>query len=294
MYDKLFGSYLLNKGVLSAEALREILDEQQSIRVKIGVLAIRHGLMSGSQVEEVTQLQRTMDKRFGEIAVGKGYLTEEQVETLLAAQGGEVNLKVGQAAIDKGYLNYEQLDSELSLFEKESGLSQVQLLALRDGDPDRIVRELLDFSHLAAADLYYDYVSLFLRSAVRFLDRQPWLSLSLDDGMSAADLVTVTQRMQNGADLLTGFITDNDGLFSIAGAFAKMEMGGDRELAEASVGEFLNLHNGIFTVNMSDRGIKLDLQPPLVEAGLPYDGGDAVTVTVHLGDGQISLLLKPV
>lgn len=248
--------------------------------------------MNGTQVEEVCHVQKVTDKRFGEIAKEKGYLKEEQIEELLQCQSGESNLQLGQAAVDLGMLNYEQLEHELMEFEKTSGLSNVQLEALQDGSPDEVVRELLDFGDTADAPMYAEYVSLLLRNIVRFLDQQPWLSL--DSADHGGKKVVVSQKLLHSKGLLTVLRMTTDSFMEVAAGFAKMDFGGDMSVADASVTEFLNQHNGIFTVNMSDQGKTVKLEPPQV-----LHGKDAESVTggfdvyIDTGLGRINVKLIP-
>lgn len=289
MYDKLFGNYLLNKGTLSNETLQKILREQQNVRVRIGTLAITKGLMTGSQVEEVTSLQRQFDKRFGEIAIEKDYLSENQVDMLLKVQSEESNLQIGQAAVDFGYITYDQLEKQLTLFEEECGLNNDQLAALKDGDIDTIVRQLLPFIADPQDEILCQYTILFIKNIMRFLYLQPWLSL---EGMQKNDdTVIIRQYLNNEKSLLSAMVMSESCMNKVAATFAKIEIIDDSELVEASVTEFLNLHNGIFSVNMSNKGKKYDLIPPEVirnKSNISLEGHEINIQTVL---GEITLIL---
>jgi hypothetical protein len=289
VYDKFFGNYLLNKGILSKEALQKSLKKQQNARVKMGMLAMKQGLITGSQVEEISLLQRKTDKKFGEIAVDKGYMSGAQVEALLKVQSEESNLLLGQAVVDLGYITYEQLEKELKLFEQECGLNKVQLAALQNGDIDSIVRQLLDFTDVYRPDIYQDYVVLFLKNMVRFLDQQPWLGMeSLHE---EAEMVMVSQYLAQDKPLFTAMFMSGECLNEVASSFAKIDIKGDRELAEASVAEFLNLHNGIFSVNMSNKGEKFDTKPPEVIWGKKLTDMGNYKISIQTGLGKITLML---
>lgn len=294
MYDKYFGHFLLNKGTLTADILKELLAAQQNVRVKLGMLAIKQGLMTGKQVEEVTQLQRTMDKKFGEIAELKGYLTDSQVGELLKTQSESANLRLSQAAIDMGYLSYEQLEKELAAFEKESGLSQIQIMALQNGDPDKIVKELLAF---AACDhtkaLCQDYVALLLRNIVRFLDEQPWLAPHPAENAKEAELVAQQTLIGPDGELLSNLYMTKKFFYRLASAFAKIDVTDDEEMAHATVGEFLNLHNGLFAVNMSEKNQRFKLEPPEILSGETDLMGCYVEIYMSFGCCGLLLGKKP-
>ena len=84
MFTQFFGSYLLNRKIVSPANLRVALEKKDTTRVKLGVLAINAGYMTAKQVDAVHKKQATVDKRIGDIAVDMGYLTEAQVEELLS------------------------------------------------------------------------------------------------------------------------------------------------------------------------------------------------------------------
>ncbi|NLI69706.1 MAG: hypothetical protein GX364_02420 [Firmicutes bacterium] len=292
MYDKFFGSFLLNKKSLSKEELRNILAHMQDVRIKIGTLAMSEGLMKGTQVETVFQIQKKTDKKFGEIAVELGYLTGKQVEELLKYQSSESNLQLGQAAVDLGYLNYEKLDHELESFKNDSGLSRIQLKILEEGDTDKIIKEFIDFDRSANSEIYYDYVSLLLRNIIRFLDQQPWIDIHNEDDLD--DKLTVYQFIENESRIFTGLCIDAEDRDVVAEHFARMPIDNDLELAEASLKEFLNLQNGIFTVNLSGKGLEYQMQPPEISRGsLLEEIASGHRIGINMGIGKIVLVLAP-
>ncbi len=105
MFSQFFGNYLLHRKLVNTTQLREVLALQDTVRVKIGILAIDAGFMTAPQVDRVHQLQIKMDKRFGEIAIKEGYLNEDQLTDLLGQQNKR-HLILSQALIDKGILTF--------------------------------------------------------------------------------------------------------------------------------------------------------------------------------------------
>ncbi len=297
MYDKFFGTYLLNQNIISPEELKKILAHMKEVHIKIGTLAIQEGLMNGKQVEEIVGLQKVQDRKFGELAVEKGYLEEKQLKDLLQTQSEESNLQLGQAAVDLGFLTYEQLEKELVNFARESGLSREQWEALQRGDHDEIIGQFLDFDGTSRPSLYYQYISLLLRNIVRFLDQQPWIEpdRQSEDEKQVNNMITVFQNLSNGCQLFTGILLCEETFMRVAEQFANMSVEGDTELAHASVLEFLNLHNGLFTVNMSNRGEEYHMEPPeITRENLEYRLKDAEAgkcIDIYTGLGKITLIL---
>lgn len=291
MFSKYFGSYLLNQGILSPEALKEAIDRSESTHVKLGVLAINAGLLNAAQVEEIQGLQRSMDKKFGEIAELKGYLNRDQVQRLLQTQkSGYVQLS--QAIIDSGFLSLDELERALKGYREESGLSADQFQALQEGDIDQVVHAFLDFSQVRHAEIYYSFVSLFIKNVIRFIDEIPAIDGWFPGSILFCPLLAA-QEMEGSLRLTAGLAMEEPVFKNLADRFAGMETGeAASELCQASVTEFLNLHNGLFIVNMDDQGIKLDLKPPTIARSVRVEQEQAVVIPCTLKMGQINLIIS--
>lgn len=285
MFSQLFGQYLWKKGLLSTEQLKEVLDLEKSTHVKIGVLAINSGLLNANQVQEVHSLQTVQDKRFGEIAIEKGYITETQLEELLSQQK-KGHLLLSQAILDKGYLTLDALEKALKDYKEESGITQEEI---EENDPAKIVRKLLIVPDSANKELYYDYYSLLVRNMVRFLDTQPTFEITSPEGVNSW---FVSQKIKGPIELITSLSMDTETLTKIAARFSGEEIEDCSELAQASVAEFLNLHNGIFIVNMSNNGVELSLEPQLISQTSPEGLSNANVMSLELPLGKIRIWVK--
>jgi len=290
LYDKYFGSYLLRKNILTAEDLKKILDHMHKTRIKLGTLAIQQGLLTGSQVEEIIEAQKNSDMYFGEIAIAKGFITLEKAGELLRLQSRESKLQLGQAAVDLGYFNYEELDRELRNFEIDSGLNYDQLDILEEGKNDEIIREFIDFNCEEFSAILYDYTSLMLRNITRFLDQQPWLDLEKQELKN--NCICAYQYLNYKRKIFTAILTGPDSFMKIAEQYAGMPVEDNPELAESSLAEFLNLHNGLFSVNMSNQGKIIKLTPPEISRNQQPDILDeAHLVGINTSIGRIILAL---
>lgn len=285
MFSQLFGQYLWKKGLLSAEHLKEVLDLEKSTHVKIGVLAINSGFLTADQVQEIHSLQSLQDKRFGEIAIEKGYITQIQLEELLGQQK-KGHLLLSQAILDKGYLTLESLEKALKDYKEESGITQEEI---EENDPAKIVRKILAFPDSANKELYYDYYSLLVRNMVRFLDTQPTFEV---DSPSGTNTWYAFQKISGPLEITTALSMDAQTLTKIAAKFSGEEIEDCNELAQASVAEFLNLHNGIFIVNMSNNGVELSLQPQVITQNPPEGLNNANVMSLDLPLGKIKIWVK--
>lgn len=290
MFSQYFGQYLLNKGILTSEKLADVLAFERSVRVRLGILAINAGMMNAAQVEEVHELQRTKDKRFGEIAMERGYLTFAQLEDLLQQQGSR-QLSLSQAIIDRNYLSLGELEAALESYKRESRLTDEQLDAMEAVDFDRLVRSFLDFSAAGGvSEAYYDYVALILRSIHRFLNEVPVISKNLPLGEKVAGF-TVVQDIVGEIDLATALAADEAAFLEIARRYSQEDLREIDELAKDSVAEFLNLANGIYCVNASDKGLELNLEPQRMAVIPEFSQIKGYIVPIDLPFGKIKLVV---
>lgn len=296
MFSQYFGHYLLNKGLINTEQLKDALALQAETHVKLGVLSVNEGYMTPSQVEEVHEKQKQIDKRFGEIAIELGFLTEEQLDQLLSGQK-QNHLILGQALVDLGVLNIDQFSTAINNYKKEHSLSDEQFDAIKAGDIDTLVKTIVDLEGSSDRELFTNYLSLFAKNLIRFIDDQVRLEAKVVHGQYEADWL-VSQLIKNSGEadgdgeqtFSTGIACDEETFIKFASIYAEETINEIDELAKASVSEFLNLHNGIFLVNMSNRGIELDMEPQQVQenAVVPVN---AVIVTAYLSFGAVDVVI---
>lgn len=259
MFSQFFGNYLLNRGLLTAPQLREVLALQDSVRVKLGVLAIDAGYMNAAQVERTNALQAQIDKRFGEIAIDEGYMSEDQLTELLGQQNKR-HLLISQALIDQGLLSFEEIERVLAEYRKDSGLSEAEFEALKKNDMDTVTKAIVKMPDLGDPKVYGEYFSLLVRNIIRFIDGnimvQPAEKIQ-EDAFEAL----VHQEMDGRFKIYTGLSGSPEAMTEFARRFAKMDIKAYDELAIDSLSEFMNTHNGLFLSKLSNEWVELELSP---------------------------------
>jgi hypothetical protein len=260
MFSQFFGNYLRKRGCITVEQMRDVLALQDSVRVKLGVLAIDAGYLDAAQVEKVHGLQSSMDKRFGEIAIELGLLDEEKLSGLLSQQNKR-HLFISQALIDKGIMSFETFEGYLNDFKKDSGLSAKEFEALKNNDIDTITQALVHMPELGDAKMYVEYFALFVRNLVRFIDDHILLDAAAKVQHEDFDCL-IHQEIDGRFKFFTGFSGAEPAMSEFATRFAKMEVSGMDAVARDSLGEFMNIHNGLFLSKLSNDWVELELLPP--------------------------------
>lgn len=289
MFSKYFGHYLLNRELLTREQLEDALEVQKSVHVKFGVMAVDEAYMTPLQVEEVHEKQKQMDKRFGEIAVELGYLTNEQVELLISNQK-QGHLFLAQALVDREYMTIEQFGAALKDYKSENSLSDDQFNAIRNGSIDLLVENILGGNGEEQKLKYGQYLSLFAKNMIRFIDDQVFFETDVLDHPQPENWV-VRQVIVGEAPLFTAIGANEEAFLHLASVYAEEELTEVDELAEDAVSEFLNLHNGIYLVNMSNWGTELTMNPQEVVKNATVSG-DVFLVTVNTSKGSFQLILS--
>lgn len=292
MFTQFFGNYLLNKKLVSSWQLAEALSLQKTTRLKLGVMAINAGYMTAAQVDEVHNEQQRVDKRIGDIAVSMGYLTEAQVNELLSSQKTG-HLLLGQALVDKGYMTNSQFESALKDYKHNNSLTDADFSTNQGEKVSDLISNFYHFNALNNSTVFTEYVSLFLKNIIRFIgdDFTPL------EGKIISNYHTswfAAQEVRSEYNTFTAIDTDENSFITFAGRYADESFTQNDEYTQASIGEFLNLNNGLFTVNMSnDHQLELELTPQTISLGKTFaTEGVIFTVPICFSFGTITLLLS--
>ncbi len=256
MFTQFFGSYLLNKKIVSPANLRLALEKKDSTRVKLGVLAINAGYMTAKQVDAVHRKQATVDKRIGDIAVEMGYLTEAQVEELLSSQKTGC-LLLGQALVDMGCLTNEEFEMVLNNYKKENGLTDKDFSEESNEKTENVISSFFSLEG-EYSDYCSEYVNILFKNLIRFVgdDFTPLVNAEIGD----SDL-TVIQELCGDFCAVSAISLDDKAAAAFASRFAEEEVT-DMDYAKDAISEFLNLSNGLYNVNISEStGKEIGLTP---------------------------------
>lgn len=259
MFIQYFGHYLLNKGYINTEQLKDILEYEKHTRVKVGILAMDAGLMSLDQIEMIHKEQAKVDKKFGEIAIEQGILTVDQLNKLLENQR-KGHLVLAQCLVDRNYMTLGELQDAMSDYARTYHLSTIEEL-----EQEEIISKFLDFGETLWGKTYSDYISLLLRNFARFIDDVPVITISrVDNEFSAKWLVS--QKIYGKFSMFTSISSDDaETLTHFSELFTKEKYTSFDAYAQDAVSEFLNLHNGLFLVNMSNNDVNLNIEPQQIE-----------------------------
>ncbi len=265
MYTQFFGNYLLANAYVTQEELFDAIKKQTEARMKLGTLAIHYGYMTASEVEEVV-LQQTHDsRRFGEIAISDGYLTEEQVNSLLQEQSPDF-LLLGQVLVDNGVITNNDLENIIADYRSQNEIVDLDMTS----DNHDIIMNMIDRLFSDDESLPEEskiYFELLFNNFIRFIgeDFTP-LPAEIIDAYPVE--CSVSQDVVGGYNLKSIVSMDEETAIAFASRYVGDSFVEYDEYVKASLEDFVNLHNGLFIVNISNmKSLELNITAPIHEEG---------------------------
>ncbi len=287
MFGQYFGEYLMESNLITKSQFDDIVEYQQSLRVKLGTIAVTENLLTQKQADEINSLQTKMDKRFGDIAVGQGYLTESQVVHLLNQQGNPY-LQFIQALLDKASMPLSVISEHILEFQKKNEFTNDELESIKSGDIDRIIPLFISSEN----NYCNRHIGLALRNIIRFIDNE----FLIKKGYAVSEYSfhnLASQFLAGDHNILFGFAGKGNNLLTIANPFAKEEFTGIDEDSFDSVCEFINCINGLFASQLSEEDVDIDLLPPISYVGQKLVSNGTIYIVPIVIDGkEIDLLLS--
>lgn len=288
MFTNLFGKYLVHKNIITDEDYFAIKMEENKTKVKLGLIAVSEKLITEKQADQINMKQQQMDKRFGDIAIEMGLLTQTQVERLLALQGNPY-MQFCQTVTDKKILELSQIEEAMKSFQMDNGFTGTDIDNIKSGDIDRILP--LYLPSIPDGPLI-DLLSVVFRSLIRLVSSD----LSFSKGYMTSNYqagIHASQAMKGDYNAVTAFSGDDKGILAVAEGFAKEffdEVGID---ALDSVGEFINIANGLFATAKSHEGMEINLEPPLYSKDpIEINGSSVYVVPIEIDQQEVDLVIK--
>ncbi|MBR1622322.1 MAG: chemotaxis protein CheX [Pseudobutyrivibrio sp.] len=291
MYTQFLGNYLLQKGLVNQEQLFSAMSRLSQTHIKLGTIAIHEGLMTAKEVDECLYVQTREDKRFGEIAVERGYLTDEQVNELLSKQTPDYIL-LGQNLVEDDVFSYEELERILFDYKNDTELYDLSLDVENQEIIEAIISKFFILAEMPVEETNVMYLELMFNSLIRFVgeDFSPLTPMVLNEYPVTFG---VSQTISSDREFITHIDCDRETAIAFASRYAKEEFVEFDEYVIAALEDFLNLHNGLFIVNVSNTSSKnIALAPPEITMdGVIAGANKCVDFPVAYPFGTIHLII---
>mgnify|MGYP000847168268 FL=1 len=234
MRDFYFAQHLLNTGEITPGELPSLLADSTAVEPELAILAMQDGLLTGAQAAELAD----SGADFADAAQEKKMLTAGQIAALKKSVPEE-SARFAEALFRQGRYDYRRLGELLSAGR-----------AAADPVREAVVRMGADLLP-GEVERYSDFVAIFLRSVIRFMDTPAVISNRAPNLSGDARTYAVSQRLTGDLVLVTGLLAKENMFVEMAKRYSHEEIHTVDEMAIDSLGEFLNVVNGLFIVDMA-------------------------------------------
>lgn len=262
MLTQFFANYLLEKHIIDSEQLIQALRYKHNLNQSLDTIALSSGYMTKEEIEDVHNMQTARDVEFVRLALHMGYLTMSQASELEEAQHFGY-LLLGRAVVELGFCTKELMSQTIADYEFDYQLSFSDCLNFDKDKIEEMVHAYYQFPDNASVQPAEEYAVLLIRNLIRFVGDDFHLAGRLHALPAIPSSREVHQTISGAVNGKTAILGYTGFLDAFAERYACGELHGDREFIAASLEDFLNLHNGLFAVNLSSaHQLEAGLTPP--------------------------------
>lgn len=291
MYAQFFGNYLLSRNAITTDQLVDAINAQRLAHMKLGTLALHAGYMTASEVDQIIIQQTHEDKLFGEIAIEDGYLSEAQVASLLQMQTPDF-LLLGQILVEKGVLTNVDLENLMVDYKSENEIFELDMISEQKEKVSQLIRNFFTLTDREVPSHVIKYLNLLFNNLVRFIG-EDFTPLNPSLCPEYATICCASQKLSGKFEAIAYLDMSQETAICFASRYVSDEFLSYDEYVQASLEDFLNLHNGLFNVNLSnDESIELTLEAPeiLMDSVISNDS-DTVLLPIIYPFGTINFLI---
>lgn len=262
MLTQFFANYMLEKKIIDSEQLIHALRHKHNLNQSLDAIALSSGYMTEEEIEDVHNMQTAKDTEFVRLALHMGYLTMSQASELEEAQHFGY-LLLGRAAVELGFCTKELMAQTIADYEFDYQLSFSDCLNFDKDKIEEMIHAYYQFPDSDTMQPAEEYAILLIRNLIRFVGDDFRLVGKLEELPALPSSKEVFQTISGAVNGKTAIIGYKDFLDAFADRYSCGELHGDEEYIVASLEDFLNLHNGLFMVNLSSaHDMEAELSPP--------------------------------
>ncbi|MCR5272269.1 MAG: chemotaxis protein CheX [Lachnospiraceae bacterium] len=262
MYTQLFGNYLLSKNIITPDQLVDAIRKRNDVFVQPNTIAMHFKLISATDAEYVTKIATDKDSDFISTAINLGYFTREAYDEVKDNTLPEY-LFLGQSLINDGILSSSKLEEYIVEYQSNNEMIDLELYSDQKDNLDQLLLNLFIIANEELPLYIGKYINLLFTNLIQFIgeDFTPLNFLPCEE----YPVSLCSYQRINGVHPLTMYLDLDE---KVALEFASRYVGESfteiDEYVKASLEDFLNLHNGIYNVNLSNESsIEMKLDPPV-------------------------------
>lgn len=294
MYTQFFGNFLLANNYVDKDQLFQAICSQKDVKYKLATLCIYEGLLAAQEVLETVEYAEENQVDFSEAAVALGLVTEEELLPLTQKPGSDY-LLLAQALVENGIFNYDQIQDIIVEYRSYNEIYDLSITDDVAETVQNLYRKFFVINGGGATTNGKMYMELLFNNFIRLIG-DDFVPVSIDRIDEYATGLCSLQKIEGIYSLNTYLDMDE----ATAKAFAVRYIGEgielDHEYVMAAMNDFINLHNGLFTVNVSNENSDNLILSPLEELcnqGLEFSN-PTYKISILYPFGMVHVLLEVV
>lgn len=250
MYKQFFGNFLLANDYVTKDQLFSAMQKMPKETIKVATIAMHAGLITSSDVMYIRELMTSENKTFSELATEQGYLTNEQVLELLNTDTPDY-LILAQVLVDNEAVSVSDMESYVLDYRSRNEIYDLDMATDHQENIDNLFNNFFIASETPISNQGKMFFELMYSDFLHHIgDDFTLLPPSRMPEFPAS--FCVSQKINGDYSVSTYLNMDKDVAIEFASRYAGESFFEFDEYVEASLDDFLNLHNGLFVANCSN------------------------------------------
>jgi len=258
MLTQFFGNYLVDNNMITSDQLLRALRHKHDNNQTMAAMALSAGYMTEEETEDVHNMQLIKDVEFTSLALQMGYLTESQAAELEEAQHFGY-LLLARSVIELGFCTLDKMASAIADYEYDFQLSFSNCMNFDKEKIQEMIHSYYKFPDDDDMTPAEEYANILMHNIIRFVGDDFRLAGRLEKIPEVPGMKESNQHIAGDLKGATAIIGYGEFVEQFANRYAGEELN-DEEYVDCAVQDFLNQHNGLFSMTMSDEyGMEIDL-----------------------------------
>lgn len=249
MLTQFFGNYLVDKNIITAEQLLLALKHKHENNKTMAAMALSLGYMTEEEAEDVHNMQVIHDEEFISLALKMSYLTKTQAAELEEVQHFGY-MMLSRSIIELGFCDVEEISNAIADYEFDYDLSFSNTLSFDKDVIHDMIHKYYGFPDDGDITPAEEYAITLMNNLIRFVGDDFRLVGKLERVPNLPNMTEVTQHITGAIKGVTAVIGYKDFIKEFAERYAGEELEDDEYIGIA-VQDFLNQHNGLFSMDLS-------------------------------------------
>lgn len=292
MYAQLFGNYLISNNLVTNDQLIKAMELASTSSLKLETKLIHSGLVSGKDIESSLAEAENFGFEFSDVIVRDELI---DISTLKGLDGYDAPryLILGQCLVETGVFTWSSLENAIVDYQSSTEIFELDIDPTKKKEVNQLIQDLFDMAGKPITGDAVSYIELLFNN----------LSSYIGDDYTVLSPLSITEYPINfcvlqsisGALCINSYLDmGKDVSLAFASRYAKEEFTEFNDYVSAAIEDFLNLHNGLYIVNMSNEyNMELNLDPPFVsESGMLLDEEGTFLLPVVYPFGTLNFLIN--